>query len=339
MSFLPIAPHTPWLAPLAGFSDLCFRLLCREYGCALACTEMISAKGLLYGGSGTARLLHTVPEDRPLVVQLFGAEPGIMIKAVEQLLVRGMAFFDLNAGCPVKKVVKTGAGAALLKDSGKPALAVLKEMVKAAGPGRVGIKIRLGWDIDNCSYLDLARGAEDLGAAWITLHPRTARQGFAGQADWQALSELKHRVKIPVLASGDLFTAQDAYNCLQETGADGVMFARGALRNPAVFSELQVMLKGKATSSAAFAFQDSLAKRLAILVRHIELCREHAPDRRSFLKMRSVVPRYLRGFVRAKSLRCQVINCPDWDGLQEMIFFLAEQVLGSENKVADAENA
>jgi len=161
--FLPLGPEFPWLAPLAGFSDLPFRLLCREAGAAVACTEMVSAKGLIYGlkskekGGGTEDLLVTVQEDNPLVVQLFGEDPDFLSAAVSLLRERGHAFFDLNMGCSVPKVCRTGAGAALLRDPAH-ALKAATAMIQAAGEGRAGCKIRLGWDAHSSVYLDLPGG-------------------------------------------------------------------------------------------------------------------------------------------------------------------------------------
>lgn len=247
---LPIGPDAPWLAPLAGFSDLPFRLLCREQGAAAACTEMVSAKGLVYGmrqkkncdgksNEGTEDLLITTPEDAPLVVQLFGAEPEFLTEATLLLRERGYAWFDLNMGCSVPKVTKTGAGAALLREPAR-ALAAASALFRAAGPGKAGCKLRLGWDAASPVYLDIAKALEDAGAAWITLHPRYARQGFSGEADLRALERLARTVAIPVLASGDLFRASDAFRCL-EAGARGVMFARGAMANPAIFRQYHAL--------------------------------------------------------------------------------------------------
>ncbi|MDL2271833.1 tRNA-dihydrouridine synthase family protein, partial [Desulfovibrio sp. OttesenSCG-928-I05] len=272
-SGLPIGPDLPWLAPLAGFSDLPFRLLCRELGAAVACTEMVSAKGLILGqgkrSGATESYLITIPpphcdaphqptppcaeapqttppqgprpgdrvraapQDRPLVVQLFGSEAPFLEKAVRTLAERGYQWFDLNMGCSVPKVGKSGSGSAMLRDIPN-ALAVARAMINAAGPGKVGFKLRLGWQQGEEVYLDLARRLEELGAGWVTLHPRYARQKFSGTADWSHTARLKEALSIPVIAGGDLFTARDAVRCLEETGADSVMFARGALNNPAV---------------------------------------------------------------------------------------------------------
>ena len=165
---LPFGPDAPWLAPLAGYSDLPFRTLCRTFGAACTVTEMISVKGLVYGGFGTERLLLTVSEDAPLVVQLFGSEPEIFERAMPILLERGFTHFDLNAGCSVRKVNKSGSGSALMS---RPALLlkIAETMVQAAGPGKVGVKMRLGFTPGEENFLEIGRALQDLGAGWLTL--------------------------------------------------------------------------------------------------------------------------------------------------------------------------
>jgi tRNA-dihydrouridine synthase B len=301
---------------LAGFSDLPFRLLCRENGAAVACTEMISAKGLICRpekkDGGSAALLRTVPADTPLVVQLFGAEPDCVATAAREAIGRGFVFFDLNMGCSVPKVMKTGAGAALLRDPDKAA-AVGRALFRAAGEGRAGCKLRLGPEAGSSVYLDLARRLEDEGAAWLTLHPRHARQGFAGAADCAALEKLARSVNIPVLASGDLFSAEEAVQRLA-SGVGGVMFGRGALADPGIFRRYLDLLAGrvpKAYTGAAGA---------ALLLRHAHLARELSPERAgrsgipsSLLKMRSIAPRYLRAFPGVGRFRAALAHCAGWD--------------------------
>ena len=330
----PIGPDAPWLAPLAGFSDLPFRLLCREQGAAVACTEMVSAKGLIYGlrqkscpisGSmngpinGTEELLITVPEDTPLVVQLFGEDAAFVAAAVEELQGRGFRYFDLNMGCSVPKVTKTGAGAALLKDPER-AEAVASAFLEKAGPGRAGCKIRLGWDNRWPVYLDLARRLADAGAAWITLHPRYARQGFSGKADVKALELLARAVDIPVMASGDLFSAEDAVARL-ETGIRGVMFARGAMNNPAIFRRYLALRRAEELPEALPAHELH-----ALIARHAELARALTPGRPgksgcapALLKMRTVVPRYVRHLPGIRHLRQALTHCGDWDELDRIL--------------------
>lgn len=352
MSELPIRPDAPWLAPLAGWSDLPFRLLCREMGAAVCCTEMVSAKGLVYGGRNTEDLLATTSAegermedgsevcDHPLVVQIFGAEVEFMEKAVQMLRCRGFSWFDVNMGCSVPKVTRTGAGAAMLRDVPN-ALRVAEAVIRAAGPGRVGFKIRLGWDAEHEVYLDLARRLAESGAGWITLHPRHAVQGFSGTPRHSAVAELARELSVPVIASGDLFTAADGVRVLRETGAACVMYARGALKNPAIFAEHARLIAGgalegelpqgsgiaceegrKLDAQHACDVLDSLpADRAAlafIIRRHAALARRYASEH-AILKMRTFVPRYVKNLDGARALRQEIVVCRDWDALDEVL--------------------
>ncbi|EPR42431.1 dihydrouridine synthase DuS [Desulfovibrio sp. X2] len=307
----PIAPDRPWLAPLAGYSDLPFRLLCREHGAACCETEMVSAKGLLFTSKGTARLLATTPEDAPLVVQLFGADPDIVARGAAFVLERGHALLDLNAGCPVPKVVKTGCGAAMMREPERLA-AVAEAMVREAGEGRVGVKIRLGWTHDEQTFLEAAKRLEDVGVAWLTLHPRSGAQGYSGEAHWPSLGAVKAAVNVPVIASGDLFTAEDAARCIAQTGVDGVMFARGALRHPGIFEDLRELLAGRAPAPLT-------GTRIASFIRrHAALIRDHGAPRKDLLKLRTVIPRFVHGLPGSKEIRKRMILCHSWDMVHEL---------------------
>ncbi|WP_084516111.1 tRNA dihydrouridine synthase [Desulfovibrio cuneatus] len=340
---LTIAPGLPWLAPLAGYTDLPFRLLCRELGAAITCTEMVSAKGLIYGLqakgakareaalSGTEALLQTLPQDTPLVVQLFGNEAAFLGPAVEELRARGYRYFDLNMGCSVPKVTKTGAGSAMLQDIPN-ALQVAKAMVQAAEPGSVGFKLRLGWRDGEQVFLALAKELEAMGAAWVTLHPRSAKQAFTGVAQWDALATLRTELRIPVIASGDLFTAQDAVHCVAQTGVNGVMFARGALANPAIFQQYTAALT---TGAAPPAMQPKELE--TIIRRHATLAQLHStgkPGRSglspALVKMRTAVPRYVKQLSGARALRQELTQCESWEAFEAIMqrFFRTTQLAG-----------
>lgn len=335
---LPIKADSPWLAPLAGHTDLAFRVLCRENGAAVACTEMVSAKGLVYGEksrkklSATRDLLLTAPlpglpaaqeADSPLVVQLFGEDPDFLAEALHLLLGWGYNYFDLNMGCSVPKVIKTGAGSALSRYV-DGAVKAAEAMLAVTGPGRLGFKFRLGWNREEENYLALGPALESAGAAWLTLHPRYARQGFSGQADWSALAKLKKCVKVPVIASGDLFRADDALTCLCQTGVDGVMFGRGALQNPAIFKEYIGLLQsgGAQIPETGTAAQADRLKKLVL--RHAELAkslpvpervqkaRENRPDA-ALLKMRGAIPRYIKNLPGSSAMRRALSTCENWN--------------------------
>ncbi|MDR2503046.1 MAG: tRNA-dihydrouridine synthase family protein [Deltaproteobacteria bacterium] len=321
----PIGPDLPWLAPLAGHTDLPFRLLCREQGAVVACTEMISAKGLVYGERGgaktsaTKRLLRTMPQDAPLVAQLFGDEPFFLAEAIKLLRSWGYRFFDLNLGCPAPKVLKAGAGAALAR---KPEQAVraAAAMLEAAFPLPVGCKLRLGWNRTEENYLELGRELEKAGAAWITLHPRHAAQSFSGRADWTAIAALKDRLRIPVIAGGDLFTPEDALLCLRQSGADGLMFARGALRNPAIFRDYLKARQGMPPAASPAPAEKTRALKTLIL-RHASLMQDLAAtgseERKNPLfllpRLRGAVLLYTRDMPGSKEFRRCLSLCADWD--------------------------
>ena len=309
---LPLGPANPWLAPLAGYSDLPFRLLCREYGAACCVTEMVSAKGLHFAGNNTWQLLVNTPADTPTVVQLFGAEAPILAGAVRELRQWGYQWFDLNMGCSVPKVAKQGAGSAMLRDPDN-AVACVKAMVDAALPGHVTAKLRLGLTEATRNWLEVALRLQDAGVGLLTLHPRTAREGFGGHARWEELARAKRELAVPVIASGDLFTAEDGLRCLGETGVDGVMYARGALTNPAIFARHHALLRGEPGG----AITAGELKRM--IRRHIALIVQTSDSDSALFRLRSIVPRYVRQLPGVRVLRQRLVACRDLDELDAIL--------------------
>lgn len=330
---IEIAPHMPWLAPLAGWSDLAFRLLCREEGAFVACTEMISSKGLVYGGKNTEDLLATTAEDTPLVVQIFGAEHEFMEKSIAILQNRGFYNFDINVGCSVAKVVKTGAGAAMLRDVSNllfVAERVILQKQAFANKGKIGFKLRLGYELGNDVYREVSKELEKLGADWITLHPRYAKQAFHGVPHYNALAYLKEDLHIPVIASGDLFSAVDGVRVLKETGVDAVMYARGAMANPRIFADHKILWEyvqehkiinnfEKYTHMLFQKSEETMRKDLANLIRrHLAYAKKFNPQR-TLLQMRTIVPRYVKHLENAKTLRLALIGCKSFEKLEEIL--------------------
>jgi tRNA-dihydrouridine synthase B len=311
---LTFTPCEPWLAPLAGYSDLAFRLLCRENGAAVCCTEMISAKGLMHKNPGTGELLRTHPLDAPLVVQLFGDDPDSMARAMDILLGMGFAYFDLNLGCAAPKVTRGGGGAALLRDVPK-ALAVAGALFALAEPGHVGCKLRLGWENKDETWRVLAPALADAGAGWLTLHPRSARQGFSGSANWHVFAELAALLPVPLIASGDLMQADDGARCLAAGGPSCVMYARGALRNPAIFNAHRALLSGCAPSAPG---PQALRMRIE---RYAELARAYGRrgEKGALLQMRSVAPRYASRLPGVRRLRQALCACKSWEQFEDVI--------------------
>lgn len=320
----------PWLAPLAGYSDLPFRMLCREYGAAVCVTEMVSARGLLYENPATGDLLASIPADQPLVVQLFGAEPEIMAEAVTRLKKAGYSYFDCNFGCPVRKVMRQKAGAALLDEPGA-ALAIARAMLKAAKKdspqNMVGFKLRTGVVAGRPVLPDLALRLEDAGADWLALHPRWASQGYAGRADWNVLAKLAPRLSIPLLASGDMESAERGHACIAQTGASGVMYARGALRNPSIFNNHLSLAAGRPPEP----FTPGLLRKM--MSRHIALSREYDSTGRAFYKIRSLLPRYIRVFPGASDARKDLCACQGWEELASLADNIAARL--RDNKAED----
>jgi nifR3 family TIM-barrel protein len=231
------------LAPLAGITNLPFRLLAREAGCALVTTEMVSADGLVHGSPHSFELLRSRPQEEPLAVQIFGAEPAVMAEAAAIAQGSGAAVLDLNFGCAVRKVIHAGAGVALMA-APRRAEALL-QAVRRAVKIPLTIKIRSGWDCSGREALTLGTLAEACGVDGLTIHPRTAAQKFGGRADWALIAALKRRLSIPVIGNGDIRTAADAARMMAETGCDAVMIGRRAIGYPRIFTEIGCHLAGR----------------------------------------------------------------------------------------------
>ncbi|MCD8121629.1 MAG: tRNA dihydrouridine synthase DusB [Clostridiales bacterium] len=225
------------LAPMAGVTDLPFRMLCREQGCGLLVTEMVSAKAVYYGNKNTKELLTVDPGERPIAVQLFGSDPEIVGAMAHRIEEGPYDIIDFNMGCPVPKVVNNGEGSALMKDP-KQAGAILSALVRSVKKP-VTVKFRKGFDEKHENAVEIAQIAEACGVAAVAVHGRTREQYYSGKADWEVIRRVKEAVRIPVIGNGDIFTPEDAKRCLEETGCDGLMIARGARGNPWIFREIR----------------------------------------------------------------------------------------------------
>lgn len=282
-------------APLARITNLPLRLLAKEAGCGLVCSEMISANGLVYGSGKTRQMLESDPREKPLSVQIFGAKPDLMAEAAAMVADSGADILDINFGCSVRKVLKTGSGSALMKEP-EAARAVLTAVRKAVNIP-VTIKIRSGWTSDGGQALEIAKLAEDCGVDALALHPRTAGQGFRGRADWSLIGRIKKAVAIPVIGNGDIETPEDALRMTAETGCDAVMVGRAAIGNPWIFSGILDLQQGRAPSDP------TLESRFALMLRYLHESAGHIGEAHACRMMRSRLGWFVKGLPHASRFR------------------------------------
>ncbi|MDR1030315.1 MAG: tRNA dihydrouridine synthase DusB [Treponema sp.] len=298
-------PGNLLLAPVAGYSDRAFRALCIEYGADFTCTELISAEALIRNGVRAEPLLRRADTEERYAIQLFGADPEVLYKAAALLAPYGPAVVDINCGCPVPKVVKTGAGSALMRQPsllGRMVEAVVRASKDHLQSVPVTVKMRLGWDSASINYLACARIAVEAGAAMVSLHARTRAQGYAGKSDWSAIQDLVSRIAVPVAGSGDIFSPEDAEAMLQTTGCAGVLFARGALGNPFIFSAARsLLLTGSYT-------QPNTVERLHIGLRHLLLLAQDWGEKTACLEMRKHFCAYTKGMPGGAPLRNKLVH-------------------------------
>ena len=291
------------LAPLAGYTDLPFRLLCKEQGAGLCYSEMVSCHGLAFKQANTLALLQTVPAERPFGVQLFGSHAELMGKAAATVSQLPIDLIDINMGCPVRKVVKKGCGSALMKN---PALAeAIIRAVCAHTHLPVTVKFRSGWTQETINAPDFARMAEAAGATAVTIHGRTWAQGFGGLADRSVIARVKAAVSIPVIGNGDVQSYEDGLSMMAETGCDGVMVGRGALGNPWLFSP-----QGKPQF-----FRD----RLPVIERYLELAEEYLPLDKVLFKVKNLTSKFVSSVPDAASLRHDIYACPDIAAIKALL--------------------
>ena len=303
-----------FLAPMAGITNLPMRVMAREGGASLTFTEMVSVNGLTRDGRKSFDLLKSVPADRPIGMQLFGDDADMLAEAAKLVEEYG-ELIDINMGCPVRKVVGTGAGSALLKEPLKVARII--RSVRSATRLPFTIKIRTGWVCGDDSFLEIGRIAQEEGCDAVTLHPRSRAQMFEGHANWSRIAELKSALDIPVIGSGDLFTAADVAAMLQETGCDAVMVARGAMGNPWIFRESLSLLAGEEP------VPPSAEERLALARRHLELFSELEGDRVALMEMRKHLSWYSKGLPGAAQFRAavnRIENASELVGAMEEFF-------------------
>lgn len=301
------------LAPMAGVTDLPFRVICAEQGCGMVCTEMVSAKAVFYKNKNTAPLLKTDPRERPVSLQLFGSEPELLGRIAAELEPGPYDILDFNMGCPVPKVVNNGEGSALMKDP-KLAGEILRAMVRAVKKP-VTVKIRRGFDEGHVNAVELAKIAEDAGVAAIAVHGRTREQYYSGRADWGIIRAVKEAVSIPVIGNGDIFTAEDAVRMFEETGCDGVMAARGAKGNPWLFRDIRAALEGKPVPE-----RPGISEIREMILRHARMEVEFKGENIAMREMRKQVAWYTAGCPHSSSLREAVNHVTTYQELEELLY-------------------
>lgn len=300
------------LAPMAGVTDLPFRLLCKEQGCGLVYTEMVSAKGILYNNKNTDLLLTVDPKERPVSLQLFGSDPDIIADMAKRIEPLDFDILDINMGCPVPKIVNNGEGSALMQNPKLIGEIVSKTAKAIKKP--LTIKIRKGFTLDSVNAVEVAHIAEESGAAAIAVHGRTRTQYYSGEADWDIIRQVKERVKIPVIGNGDITSPEKAKAMMDETGCDGVMIGRGIQGNPWLVSQTVKYLEEGIVDP-----KPEVSEVIQMILRHARMQIEYKGEFLGIREMRKHTAWYLSGYPNSSKVRAAVNSVESYEALEEML--------------------
>ncbi len=304
-------PGNLFLAPLAGFTDRAFRSICISKGASFTFTEMVSAEALARGSEKTRNLMNRAENEKQLGVQIFLSNAATAKRAIPEILKANPSVIDINCGCPVPKVVKNGAGSALMQNPKK-----IEEIITVLTDNTdipVTVKFRTGWDANSINYLIFAEAAVKGGASLLTMHARTRSQGYSGEADWKSLKKLKTNFDIPVIGSGNIFTAKDAVDMLKTTGVDGVLFARGAIGNPFIFKKTKEMLLGNNPDDT-----ENINKKITTAMEHLYLSIHYKGETAACREMKKQLCSYTKGIEGAAAIRNRIVHAESIDEYREI---------------------
>ena len=314
-----VTPNNVFLAPMAGITDLPFRLICKEFGAGMVYTEMVSAKGLFYDSDRSKLLLSVEKEEHPVGAQLFGSDPKILSDMAKVVCESDVDFIDINMGCPAPKITKNGEGSALLK---RPEL--IGEIVYAVANAidkPLTVKIRKGFDDESVNAVQVAKIIEQAGASVLTLHGRTREQFYSGVADWDIIKEVKDAINIPLVGNGDIRTPEDAKRMMDETGCDAVLIARAAQGNPWIFKRTVHYLE-----TGELLPEPTLEERIPIILKHAEMLTAHKGDFIGIREMRTHLTAYVKGLHGATEFRRRLTQVESLDDIKHLLNEMNEKL-------------